>query len=1136
MKNRLNKSLLPLGKRLLKIVMRTFILLICCSVFSFTTNETFSQNKTIHIFEDQIASIDVVFEMLKNQTDLTFIYPDDFFKSIPSVYLKKGEIRVKELLGKFFSKTDYKFRFEGDKIVITGNSGTSRVDQQSHTVSGTVLDSEGVPLPGANIIEKGTLNGTQTDFDGNFTLSISNSKAIIVISYLGYNEKEVPVNEQSNLTISLTENTALLDEVLVVGYGTQTKRKVTNAISSISAEDLAETSSDSFSRALTGKMPGVQIQQTTGTPGGNIVVRVRGSSSLSASNDPLYVIDGFPVEQTNIGSSDQGFNPLSSINPNDIESIQVLKDASASAIYGSRGSNGVVIITTKRGESGKSKIDVSITTGVQSVINKMDLLNGDQLLDFIREAYVNANATTSPGLPLPQFLNNEGQYRSVNTDWQDQIFRSALVQNYQLSASGGNDKFKYFVSGAYHDEDGIVLSSGFERFTLRTNFDVNISDHLKLGTSITPSFSIMDEVKAEGHWAGNAVITEAMIYFPFLGTKDSTEEFVDNDPNFTCCGTPNPVLTANEYDAESTQLRLLANTYLELDILDGLKAKTSFGVDFFDFERNEFNPAIVKRLNNDNSANSRKLSQRNWLTENTLTYSKSFNKHTFDVLGGFTYQEEREQDNYIAANGIVGDAIRTINDFNTVIAASSFVQKWSLVSLLGRFNYAYNDRYFLSGALRRDGSSRFGTNNKYATFPSLSLGWLISDEKWLTGSKAINLLKLRASYGQTGNNRIGNYSSYGLVGTSNYNLGAGNGVGMTGLNLSSIDNPDLTWETTEQYDLGAEIGLFGNRFFIVADYFNSETSDLLLNVPIPTTTGFGSALQNLGRVRNTGLELALSTKNFVNEFKWNTDFNISFNDNKVLELGPEGDPIRSGSGAGSIYITEVGGEIASYSVYEQIGIFQNQEEIDNSATWATSTGTFPGDVKYKDQNGDGVIDSNDRVVIGSNNPDFMWGMTNSFSYKNFDIRIVMNGVSGNLVHNIARRFYNNLEGNANQSIDALYRWKSPSEPGDGKTPRANRTTSGNSNVSESSRWVEDGSFTRIQNITLGYTFPSDFTKKMNVNSFRIFADVANLAYFTKYSGYNPEVSLSGGNPLNRGSDYGTYPLSRRFSIGVKIGL
>ncbi|SFW59194.1 TonB-linked outer membrane protein, SusC/RagA family [Sinomicrobium oceani] len=1134
MKNRLTIILIPYGKRLLTCVMRTLILLLCCSVFGFTPGKSLSQHKFIHIQNDQVVAIDVVFDMLKDQTDLTFIYPEDFFKNVPEVHLKKGKIRVHKLLEDLFLNSGFELRFKGNKIIIT--AGNIPGAQQNHPVSGTVLDTGGIPLAGANILEKGTTNGTQADFDGNFSLDVSGKNAILVVSYIGFTSREINVNDRSVITITLSESVASLDEVLVVGYGTQTKRKVTNAISSITAEELGETSNDAFSRALTGKMPGVQVQQTTGAPGGNIVVRVRGGGSLSASNDPLYVIDGFPVEQTNIGGSDQGFNPLSSINPNDIESIQVLKDASASAIYGSRGANGVVIITTKRGKSGKNSLDFSVTTGVQSVINKMDLLNGDQLLDLVREAYVNADTSTSPGIPFPRFLDNESQYRGINTDWQDQIFRNAIVQDYQLSASGGSEDFKYFVSGAYHDEDGVVLSSGFKRFTLRTNFDVNITDRLRLGTSITPSYSIMDEVNAEGHWADNAVINEAVIYYPFLKPDESAEEFVNNDPNFTCCGTPNPVLTAKEYDAESSQLRLLANTYLEVDLADGLKAKTSFGVDFFDFERNEFNPAIIKRNNDDNSANSRKLSQRNWLTENTLTYAKSFGKHSFDVLGGFTYQEEREQNNYIAANGILGDAIRTINDFNTVTEASSFVQKWSLVSLLGRMNYAYNDRYFVSAAIRRDGSSRFGANRKYATFPSVSLGWLISEENFLADSQTLNMLKLRASYGQTGNNRIGNYSSFGLVSSSNYVLGAGNGVGVTGLNLSTINNPNLTWETTEQYDIGAEIGLFQNRIFVVADYFNSETSALLLNVPIPRITGFGSALQNLGRVKNTGWEFGVNTRNFVDTFTWSTDFNISFSDNKVLELGPEGDPIRSGSGAGSIYITEVGGQIASFSVYEQIGIFQTREEIENSATWATGNGTYPGDVKYKDQNGDGVINSDDRVVIGSNNPDFVWGLTNSFSYKNFDLRVVINGVSGNLVHNVARRFYNNLEGNQNQTVEALNRWKSPSEPGDGTTPRANRSTSGNNNVAESSRWVEDGSFTRIQNVTLGYTFPGSFTQKIHISSLRIFADIANLAYFTKYTGYNPEVSLSGGNPLNMGSDYGTYPLSRRVSIGVKIGL
>jgi TonB-linked SusC/RagA family outer membrane protein len=404
----------------------------------------------------------------------------------------------------------------------------------------------------------------------------------------------------------------------------------------------------------------------------------------------------------------------------------------------------------------------------------------------------------------------------------------------------------------------------------------------------------------------------------------------------------------------------------------------------------------------------------------------------------------------------------------------------------------------------------------------------------MDGMDKMSRLKLRASYGKSGNNNIGNYSSFNLLSGSTYVLGGGNGVSVSGSQPSSLGNPNLTWETTLQSNFGIEFGFFNNRLYFVTDYYNSETEGLLLQVPVPSSSGFTSALQNLGKIRNSGIEFSLNSRNLQGPIEWNTNLNISSNKNEILELGPEGDPIIAGSGAGNVYLNEIGGELGAFYVYQQEGIFQTLEEIENSATWDTNRGTYPGDVKYKDQNNDGVINSDDKVVVGSNNPDFTWGLTNTFSYENFDLNIVLNGVQGNKVHNVARRFYNNLEGNQNQTADALNRWISVDEPGDGITPRANRVTSGNNNVAESSRWIEDASFARIQNVTLGYSFGNSLFQKMQLSSLRIYGSVSNLAYFTKYSGYNPEVSYDGGNALSSGSDYGSYPLSRRFTLGLKV--
>ncbi|WP_194526977.1 TonB-dependent receptor [Zobellia roscoffensis] len=1124
--------------------MKLTTLLLMTTLFGLYANDSYAQKTKVTLNVEDATVLNII-DNIESSTDFRFIYKTKDVDLEHKITLRISKEPIKKVLESLFGNTSTTYKIRGTHIILR----RERKDQsllkailkdvpinreQDFMVTGTITDQDGASLPGASIVEKGTTNGITSDFDGNFSLSIEDENAILVVSYIGYATQEIVVNGNSSINILMKEDAAGLEEVVIVGYGTQNKRAVTSAIATISAEELGENDSDSFTRALSGKVAGVQVQQTTGAPGGNIVVRVRGTGSLSAGNNPLYVIDGFPVESSAIDASDQGFNPLSSLNPDDIGSIQVLKDAAASAIYGSRGANGVVIITTKRGSSGKPQFSFSTTLSTQSVLNKVDLLSGDEFLDLLSNSWDNAAATTDPGVPQLALFNDESRYRGVNTDWQDEIFRTGVVKNYQLSAKGGSDTFKYFVSGGVLDEEGIVLSSGFKRYSLRANLDLDLTDKLKMGVSLTPSYAINDEVNAEGHWAGNGVILSALIAFPFLPADASTEQFVNDQEDLLCCGTPNPIQMAEQYQGENKTLRFLTNSYLEYEIMQGLKAKTSIGFDFLDYERNTFELAENRRNNNNNSARSVKLGQRSWLSENTLNYNRLFGKHSLDVLGGFTYQEFRQQQNVITADGILNTSVRTINEFDKVTGASSEIQEWSLVSFLGRLNYSFDNKYFLTAAIRRDGSSRFGTNNKYATFPSASVGWAISEEGFLKESENISLLKLRASYGVTGNNQIGNYASLGLLqGGQSYVLGSGNGTNIGGIRPSSVANPDLTWETTKQYNLGFELGLFNNRIALTADYFNSQTEDLLLSVPVPATSGFTSALQNLGRIENKGWEFLLGTKNFTGDFKWSTDFNITFSSNKILELGPEGDAIRAGSDRGQIFLNEIGGELGAFNVYQQIGIFQTQDEVDNSATFDRPT--FAGDAKYQDTNGDGEITDDDRVVIGSNQPDFVWGVTNNFLYKNFDMSIVINGVQGNLVHNVQGAFILGLQGYMNQYANAADRWRSPSQPGNGFTPRATFNTTGNNSLAETSRFVEDGSFTRIQNLTLGYNFPGTVTDRLSLNSLRLFFSGNNLAYFTKYRGYNPEVSSRGGSPLNSGADYGTYPLARRFSLGLKIG-
>ena len=789
--------------------------------------------------------------------------------------------------------------------------------------------------------------------------------------------------------------------------------------------------------------------------------------------------------------------------------------------------------STKKGQSGKANFTFNTSFGVQNVLSKLDLLNGDQYLDFVREAYTNAIATNNPDLVVPAFVDDPA-LRGVNTDWQDQIFRTAIVRNYQLSASGGTENMNYFVSGGYLNEEGIISSSGFERISFRANFNVDITDKLKWGLNFTPSYTINDEVNAEGHWASNGIINVSLISFPFLRPGQNNQDFVNNTPDYDCCDVIDPIRGTEEYDASSTTFRNLLNTFMEYEILNGLKLKSSIGFDILEFERNVFDPAVIRRRSNDNVALSTKFSNRNVLNENTINYTFNLGEHSLKALAGFTYQRFRQQENTVGASGLTNTIVRTINDFTKVNQAFSEIEEFSLVSYLARINYNYKDRYFLTGTFRRDGSSRFGNDVRFANFPSASASWLVSDEGFFENNEKINLVKIRASYGEVGNNNIGNYASKGLLEPNTYVLGSGNGVSVAGSSASNIANPNLTWETTLQTNVGLDLGMWENRFTLTADYYNSKTEALLLEVPIPTVTGFGSALQNLGRIKNNGVELSVGARNYGEKFQWDANFNITFNNNEILELGPEGDPIRAGSGAGTLFLNEIGGELGAFNVYRQIGIFQSEEEIANSPVWE-GVPTFPGDVKYKDVDGDGQITTEDREVIGSGNPDFTWGFTTNLAYANWDLNIVLNGVSGNLISNIAQRFVTNLEGNQNQRAIVLGRWVSPEQPGNGLIPRANRTTSGNNNLSETDRWIEDGSFTRIQNVTLGYNVPAKHAQKLGLSRFRFTLIGSNLAYFTRYSGYNPEVSFAGSNVLNGGADYGTYPLARRFTFGIQVG-
>jgi TonB-linked SusC/RagA family outer membrane protein len=827
-----------------------------------------------------------------------------------------------------------------------------------------------------------------------------------------------------------------------------------------------------------------------------------------------------------------------------------LKDASSTAIYGSRGSNGVVLVTTKSGKSGKMRVDIDAYTGVQSVTKTLDMMNAKEFAQYIIDSRNNAwvdvggnvtdpnSARTAIYQILPALQNPDAL--GEGTNWQNEIFRQAPMHNLQLTLSGGNEKIKYMTSGGYYKQDGIILNSNFERYSFRVNLEAQASKRFKMGLNLTPTYTISNPTNAEGHWSAGGIVLSALTLAPHLPVynPDGTYTTGLNLGN-GFSSIENPVKLAKERTNRQNELRLLGTVFGEYKILNSLTYKLLLGTDLQSSTQNTFRPSIV---GNDGAVppviptgSNQNNNSVNWLVEHTLNFAKTWNKHNFNALGGFTAQKVHSETASISSTNFPNDLVETLNA-GIVSSASTTADEWSLISFLARANYSYASKYLLTATMRRDGSSRFGENNKWGVFPSVSVGWRISEEAFMKDIKVINELKLRASYGHTGNNFIGNYDHIGLLSKRNYILGGGSGSVVNGLGPNRISNPNLSWEKNKQVDVGFELGLFQNRLFLVADYYKKITSDLLLNVPTPSITGYTSARQNIGKIQNQGLEFGLTTRNLDKGLKWTTDFNISFNKNKVLSLGPSGEPIYGNYQVTSSHITQLGKPMGNFYGYEVIGVFQNQEEINNNPAFADSK---PGQLRFKDVNGDGKLSSDDRTILGNPQPDFIYGITNSFSFRGFDLNVLLQGVQGNEILHLGRRFYANYAGTANGLKEMTNSWKSEQDPGDGRTPRVNRDLNrySNSNASAniSSIFVENGSFLRVRNIAFGYNVSSHLLDKVKLRTMRVYVNLQNPVTWTKYTGYNPEVSVQGASPLEPGVDYGGYPIAKVYTVGLNIG-
>lgn len=1002
----------------------------------------------------------------------------------------------------------------------------------AQNISGKITDENDQPLPGVSILEKGTKTGTSTKTDGNYTIRISSSGAILVFSFVGYLPQEIAVGNQSIINLTLKPDLKQLGEVVVVGYGTQQKKDLTGAIASVGSKDIQKVPVSGIDQALQGQVAGLQISQSNGAPGGNTNILIRGIGSISGGNEPLFVIDGYPVTNSGIG------NPLNTINPNDIESIDVLKDASATAIYGSRGSNGVIMVTTKRGKAGKTRIEVDAYTGFQQVTKKLELMNSQEFARYVIDGRNNGyldnvptgkitdpNSVRPNSYQIPTIL--QGDISKLPTyDWQDAIFRTAPIRNYQVSASGGNENIRYSISGGYFDQQGIVISSGLKRYSFRANLDGNLSKKIKVGISVLPSFTSQDDVEAIGH-SSNAVIQAALAISPYIPIYDDQGNYTNTfNPKEGDISYAHAVNMAENLKIAGTQFRFLGNAYLEYEVLKDLKFKTTFGTDLNysktrRFEPSSLNPTLSVGQSVARASNS-EIS--NWLSENTLSYKKTFQKHGIDALVGFTAQNAVT--NTINANAVnFPDLLIDNINGGTVNAGGESIIVHNMLSYLGRINYVFNDKYLITATIRRDGSSRFGADNRWGTFPSASVGWRMSEEAFLKNVKFISDLKLRASYGLTGNNAIGDYRAIGQIASTNYAIG---NVLTPGLSRSSFTNAALGWESMKQLDIGIDLALFKNRLAITADYYEKKNTDMLFNIQTPAATGLTEAVVNLGEVQNKGIELGFVSRNTVGDFKWTTNFNITFNKNEVTAMSTDAEKILSTSGGRAAYtITQVAYPIGSFYGRRILGIFLTDEEAKAYGKQPFAKG---GDTKWADLNNDGRVDDNDREVIGSPHPDFFFGFNNNFSYKNFTLDIMTSGMVGQEIWNQTFSVANSGVQNGLKEI-AMGRYISPDKPGGGKYGRSIR---GSRNGGSAGYALQDGSFVRIRNISFGYALPSSLVNKLKLNSVRIYATATNLFTFTKYNGFDPEVSNSGDDLRAAGLDFGTYPQARTYSFGVNL--